>query len=91
MNTADRGARGLRDNTPEHLAAMQHITRECSDTDRARRPMPPLTPDEAEELLMEQLRSRTPPLSPWMVGAVWAVILGSAVALAIAPASFLRF
>lgn len=91
MSTSDRGARGLRDNSPEQLEAMQHLTCECSDMDRALRPLPPLTPDEAEELLMEQFRSRELPLSPWAVAAVWAAILGGAVALAFAPAFFLRF
>ncbi|WP_219209473.1 hypothetical protein [Variovorax boronicumulans] len=91
MNTADRGARGLRDNSPEQLEAMLHVARECSDMERALRPLPPLTADEAEELLMEQLRSRVRPLSPWAVAAVWLVIVASAVALAFAPVSFVRF
>lgn len=89
--TTTRSERALRDNSPEQLEAMPHVARECSDMERAPRPLPPLTADEAEELLMEQLRSRVRPLSPWVIAAVWLVIVASAVALAFAPVSFVRF
>ncbi|MGJ7544608.1 hypothetical protein [Variovorax sp. LT1R16] len=87
-SSTTRSERSLRDNSPEQLEAMLHVARECSDMERALRPLPPLTADEAEELLMEQLRSRVRPLSPWAIALVWLVIVASAVVLAFVPASF---